>query len=77
VVQVHRQEGNICGDIGIPEPVDELDAVVDTDAFIETDMGGMEVAVAVPYPALGYAFPEQWRVRFDEAPGVGFNTLES
>ena len=51
VVQVHRQESNLRGDIAVSEAVIELDTVIDTDAVIKADVGGVEVAVAVPYPA--------------------------
>jgi hypothetical protein len=46
VVQIHRQERHFGGDIGVPEAVVELDAVINNQPVFEADMGGMQVSVA-------------------------------
>jgi hypothetical protein len=75
MVQVHGEEGNLRGNVAVAEAVIELDAVIDADLRGKADMGGVEVAVAVLYPALSHPPAEQAGFIPDKLLGIYFNTL--
>ena len=71
VVEVHREEGDLGGDVAETEPLVEFDAVEDGDPVLDADVLQMEVAVAVPDPMFGDAPPEKGFLPFQKIPVVG------
>ena len=70
-VQVHRQEGNVVGDVEVAKVLVELNAVVDADVVVgEVDVFEAQVAVAVHDEAPGPAAVEEGRVLVEEPVGV-------
>ena len=70
MVEVHSQESHLGGDIGIAERVVKLYTVVNADAVGETNMCGVEVAVAVPYAAVVNPLLKQGGVFLEEMTGA-------
>ena len=76
MVEVHRQEGDFRRNIGVPEPVDELDTVVDADILAETDMRRVQVAVTVVYLLLRHTLAEQGVVVSNKVLGIGLDATK-
>ena len=58
-IQVHGQKSQISGHVGVAETLVELDAVEDDGLVFKTDVGQVQIAVALPDAALSYAAGEE------------------
>jgi len=72
-VQVHSQEGDLRGNITIPESVVKFNAVVNANIIGEADMGSVKVTMAVSCFTFPYSFMEQACVALHKIIGVTFD----
>ena len=73
MVQIHRQKGNLRGNIAVSKPVIKFNTVIDADAITEANVGGVKVTMTIPDPAIGYPPVKQGYFLYNKASGIGFN----
>src|SRR5205823_8085671 len=76
-IKIHRQKGEIVGDVNESKPVVKLNAIENRSRFRrEMNMIQMQVAVAIENPMLLNAFTEQAFIQLVEPVRVMANRLE-
>ena len=70
IIQIHCQESYLGCYIAVPEPVVELDAVINANPIGEADVCRVKVAVAISYPAASHSGIKEGRIFSGKLSGV-------